>query len=395
MYRCVTNISITQMPTLDFPNRTGGLFFDFVNTFESSDTWKDLTNKGRLVLPKNLYYIDQNGKQQPLSGTNINAGGFGLVPLFLRGDRVVIQAGYTYYNREGREITDTSEMFRGYISKVHSKIPIELDLEDNMWKLKQVPVDTHTFSETDTLEDILKFLLSGTPFTYKALTETTFGEFQIGNESVAQVLQRLQRTYGFEFYFRGDELRGGVLIYVESEAEKQLFRFQDNIISDELEYMRKDDIVLSAVAHNTIEEATGAMCKDGSAKTKKKRIEVLVTVKNGIRTDKVIGEGDIVPENEDGERRTFFFPGAQTAQQLADLAYNKLLMYYYTGLRGTFTTFGIPFVRQGDNADIQDPILPERNGLYKIKAVEYSGGVEGLRQVIHLDYKIINGGPVI
>lgn len=388
MYRCVTNIAITQNPTKDYPLRNSVLNFDFVTSFEASDTWKDLTNKGKLTLPKNLYYKDQNNRVQPLHGTNINIGGFSEVPLFLRGDKVFLTAGYKYYDRLGNEVIDDAIIFQGFISKVHSQIPIELELEDNMWKLKQTPAPTLTFKETDSLEYILKILLNGTGFTHKALTTTTFGEFQIGNESVAQVLQRMQKTYGFEFYFRGTELRGGLIIYIESDAETQLFRFQQNIINDDLQYMRKDDIVLSAIAHNTIIENTGRTCKDGTAKTKHTRLEVLVTIKNGIRTDKQINKGDIVPENIEGERRTFFFPGAKNVTELADLAYNKMIQYYYTGLRGTFTTFGIPFVQQGDNADIKDPILPERDGIYKIKAVEYSGGINGLRQTIHLDYKL-------
>lgn len=340
------------------------------------------------MLPKNLYYTDQTGRVQPLHGTNINIGGFIDVPLFLRGDKVLLTAGYKYYDKAGVEVVEDSVIFDGFISKVHSQIPIELELEDNMWLLKQTPAPTYTFSDTDTLENILATLLVGTPFTYKALTSTTFGEFQIGNESVAQVLQRMQKTYGFEFYFKRNELRGGMIIYIESEAQTQIFRFQQNIISDDLQYMRKDDIVLSALAHNTIVEDTGKMCKDGTAKTKHTRLEVLVTIKNGVRVDTVINKGDTIPENIEGERRTFFFPGAKTVTELADLAYDKLIQYYYTGLRGTFTTFLIPFVSQGDNADIKDPILPERDGVYKIKSVEYTGGVNGGRQTIHLDYKL-------
>jgi hypothetical protein len=53
----------------------------------------------------------------------------------MRGDKVTIEAGYKYYNRDLREIIDTAILFQGYISKVNSKIPIELELEDNMWKL--------------------------------------------------------------------------------------------------------------------------------------------------------------------------------------------------------------------------------------------------------------------
>lgn len=395
MYRCVTNISIVQQPTDSFPDRTNSLFFDFVNEFESSDSWRDLTNKGKLSLPKNLYYKDQSGRMQPLKGTNINIGGFGLAPLFLRGDKVSIEAGYKYYNKTGREILDTEIMFTGYISKVNSKIPVEMELEDSMWLLKQTPAPTKTFKTTDTLEDILQLLINavnkthGTSFTILAITKTTFGEFQIGSETVAQVLQRLQKQYGFEFYFRGDQLRGGILIYIEDEAQEQQFAFQQNIITDELEYRRKDDIVLSVLAHNTLVVETGETCKDGSKKTKRKRISVLVTIKNGRRQpDYIIEPGTAVPDNIEGERTTFFDPSAKTATELGNHAYDHLVKYYYDGFRGTFTTFGIPFVRQGDNAKISDNILPERDGLYKIKKVEYSGGVNGLRQVVHLDYRI-------
>jgi hypothetical protein len=49
----------------------------------------------------------------------------------------------------------------------------------------------------------------------------------------------------------------------------------------------------------------------------------------------------------------------------------------------------MPFVKQGDNAQIDDRLLPERNGTYKIKSVGYKLSADnGLRQVIELDYKI-------
>lgn len=391
MLRNVTNIVLTQQPSTAWPNRKAVLSFDFVNAYECNDNWRDLTNKGKLVIPKNLYYRDANGKLQPLRGTNVNIGGFSSnAPLLLRGDQVTISAGYKYYTTGGREIIDTSTLFTGYISKVGSKIPMECDIEDNMWLLKQTPVATKTFAKTDSLTTILKYILQGTPFTINATTNTTFGAFTVGNETACQVLQRLQKTFGFESYFRGNELRCGVLIYIPGEGIAQNFFFQQNIVEDELEYVRKDDITLSAVAHNTITEATGVLTKSGQAKTKRVRLEVLVTLRNGIKTIRKINHGDVVPPNNEGERRTLFYPGATTVQQLADLAFAEIQKYYYTGLRGTFTSFGIPFVRQGDIANIQDPILPERNGQYMIKEVEYSGGVEGMRQKIHLDYKINN-----
>lgn len=387
--RTVTIIKIIQTTTTkEFPVRDKELNFDFVNTFEASDSWRDFTNKGRLVMPKNIYFRDKQGYRRSLKGTNVNLGGFGLPPLILRGDKITIDYGYKYFNKEGREVTDIARAFTGYISRVHSKVPMEFDLEDNMWQLKQTPVQTHTFSESDSLEDILAFILKGTGFTYNALARTTFGAFSIGNETACQVLERLRKTYGFQSYFRGDELRCGTKIYIDSEAETQHFAFQRNIIEDDLEYYRKDDVTLSAVAYNTVTEETGRTCKDGSRKTRRKRLEVLVTLKNDIETVKVIEAGDVVPENNEGERRTLFFPGAKTTKKLAELALNELRLFYYTGFKGSFLTFAVPFVKQGDNVNIQDKILPERDGLYKVKAVEYSGGVNGHRQRIHLDYKI-------
>lgn len=397
MLRPVTNITITQNPSIAFPNRKTVLNLNFCNSFEASDSWRDLTNNGKLVIPKNLYFKDQFGKLQPLHGTNINIGGFSSSsPLLLRGDRITITFGYKYFatRNANRETTIMFQVFAGFVSSVDSKIPIEAKLEDNMWLLKQTPVDTKTFKASEDLNAILQFLvdkcnsLHGTKFTVNALTKTTFGVFPVGNETACQVLQRLQKTYGFESYFRGDELRSGSIIYIPSEAVTRTFTFQKDIIEDELEYMRKDDITLSAIARNTIVEGTGKLTKDGKEKTKRVRLEVLVSLKNNIKTIKQIKTGDKVAGNEEGERRTLFFPGAKTVQQLADLAFNELQKYYYTGLKGSFTAFGLPPVRQGDNVKLINPILPEQDGIFKVKKVEYRGGVGGNRQIIHLDFKI-------
>ena len=182
-----------------------------------------------------------------------------------------------------------------------------------------------------------------------------------------------------------------MLVYIPSEASNLVFKFQNNIISDELEYARKEDIVLSCKATNSITVANGTN-KDGSLKTKKKRLEVLVTIINNPPVNGpyyktlVINPGDTVPPNIEGERLDFHGLLGTTTAEIAEAAYNKLKHFYYTGFRGTFTTFGIPFVKQGDNVIIKDDILPERNGTYKVKAVDYTGGTSGLRQKIHLHY---------
>jgi hypothetical protein len=103
---------------------------------------------------------------------------------------------------------------------------------------------------------------------------------------------------------------------------------------------------------------------------------------------KVVKSGDKPDPNTDGERRTFTFLEAKTENDLITLATQALKKYYYSGLKGKFTTFGTPYVKFGDQCQIINNKLPEQNGTYKIKGVEYSGGVEGMRQVIELDYKV-------
>jgi hypothetical protein len=218
--RPVTYITFTQVPSASFPNRKKTLLFDFVTEFEADDTWHNLTNKGKITVPKNVFVRDENGKWIGLGA--LNTGGFSARdPLFLRGDKVVIQAGYKYRNSKENEVQEVNTLFTGFISNVNAKLPIELDVEDNMWKLKQLPAPNKTFpAKTYTLEKILQELLKGTEFTVNTLTDTSFGDFRTENETVAEVLARIRKDYHFEAYFRGNELRCGSLVYIEAEATR-------------------------------------------------------------------------------------------------------------------------------------------------------------------------------
>lgn len=391
MLRPVTIITFQQQPNSAYPQRNKKLLFNFVHEFECGESWADLTNKAKIILPKKVYVRDETGKAISLSGNNVNIGGFSSnAPLFLRGDSVKIEAGYRYFDKQRKDSIRTSVFFQGYISNVKSKMPMELECEDNMWKLKQIPVKPKTYKETDSLEDILRDMLKGTEFTVNALTSTTFGSFRTENETVCEVLARLRRDYHFESYFRGNELRCGSFVYIENEAQTHTFTFQVNIISDDLEYKRKDDINLSAIAYSINKKELETTTKDGQKKTKKERLEVLVTIRNGEFVSSVKSPGkpaDFAP-NTAGERRTLYFWDVKDANTLIQLATDELKKYYYTGMRGKFTVFGLPFVRMGDNVKLVDPVLPERNGTYKVKSTRYSGGINGLRQEIELDYKI-------
>lgn len=399
MLRVVTKITVEQQPNDNFKTRNKVLFFDFINSWEAASSWENLTDKAKVVLPKNVYYLDELGNKINLGNINTNLGGFSSgTPTFLRGDKLTIVAGYIS-QFGGRELEDTATIFQGYISNVSSKKTFTLECEDSMYKLKQLPAPNKVFSaKSYTLEGMLKELLAGSGFTVNALTKTSIGDFRTQNETVADVLARLRKDYHFEAYFRGNELRCGALVYVPEDTKEHVFVFsgpEGNVIDDsKIAYQRKDDVVLSAVAYSINKIELSGTTKDGHKKTKHERLEVLVTFQNGKFTYKAKTPGDkksteFAP-NTIGERRTFYFWNVTTIEGLVELAKAELQKYYYTGLKGTFTTFGIPFVKHGDNVISSDPALPERKGTYKVKGVEYSGGFDvGLRQEIKLDYRIL------
>lgn len=400
MLKPVTHITITQKT--DFTSsdsvitkRSKVFFFDFCNSFEINDGWENMTTGGKIVFPKNMDVIDTNTKTTfSFFGKNKNIAGFNGAPLLMRGDKVKIEAFYIYWDDNLNEKqTEKRLVFEGYITKINAKIPVEIEVEDNMFLLKQLPMTNGAYGTGTSLETILTEALSGTGLTVNQLTSTKLtwdnSLLIVENVTVAQFLEKLRKDAFLHCYFKGTELRVGSIVYIESEAKTKTFQFQENIISSDLTFVRKDDIVLSAVASNHIEELTGKTTKDGHAKTKNSRIEVLVWFdRSGKFQSKEIKKGDKADANVDGERKTFHFLEAKTTDDLIKLAKDSLQKYYYTGFKGTFTTFGTPSVDFGDNAEIINNLLPEQNGTYKIKAVNITGGVSGFRQKIELDFKI-------
>ena len=65
MLRPVTQISFQQRGTVVDPvtkvthTRTGQFSINICHEFECDDTWLNLTNTGKITLPKNLYYRDE------------------------------------------------------------------------------------------------------------------------------------------------------------------------------------------------------------------------------------------------------------------------------------------------------------------------------------------------
>ena len=524
MLRPLTKIVIQQI--------TGGrnkqLTFNYVNKFKATNFWNNLTNTCKITLPKNVFAVDAEGNKIPLGGQSASVW---LSTLFQPGDYITVDYGYIRRTQEGSESIFMNRVFTGFIAKVGARVPVELDCEDNMWLLKQIPCVAQTWPKTKTVEDLLKHLLNGAtsngrPITVNALTSTTIGDlssdaesgtvsatskaisstaplinpqsplanfganpyilptatqgvflnqpalpsepvnnynlyvnpnsllntggvndlilngqsanalntistlydnivgsadkkipiqtvgdFIIGaGESVAAVLMRLKHDYHLEAYFSsgapfnesgqaknpGCELRIGSWIYIDPPTTQPVyqFTFEKNIISDQLSYQDKQWVKMSAIceSYNSV-SANNGKNRMGVSKTKKECLQVLVySTPDTIKTGKFAFLKKVknvpFPPNVDGERRTFYFPDVKTSTQLAELGSAMLKKYYYTGFKGKFTTFAIPPVSIGDHIQLVSRKLPDRNGQYVVKGVEYEGGVSGHRQVVEVDFKL-------
>jgi hypothetical protein len=318
--------------------------------------------------------------------------------LFLRGDRITVSSGYWYVNDLGAQVQDVTLKFEGFISKVHSKMPITLECEDNGWILKQIKAPDKVYGDGVSIQSILTELVKGTGIQVvtDSITKVQFtvGTFFTKNETVMEVLARLKNVYKIGAYVKGNELRLFYPTYYQKDVQNPLrpfiFRFQKNIISDSLEYQRKEDIVISATAESYYKEKVTGTTKDGASKTTTRKLMVFVSLDSqGKLTGKKITNTSEIPQNTGGQRMSFFYPWATTVDELIKLATAQLEKKYYTGFKGSFTTFGIPFIPMGDNIKIEDPVLTDRNGTYKVKSVTYMSGVSiGQKQIITLDYKI-------
>lgn len=432
MLRPFVQIQIKQITPFTYKDKDGVtrtierksvLNLDFVTEYIIDNGWETHTSNCKIKFPKNVllktedFLFKQSGTYNVILGgvANINQDNekIYLPPLLMRGDFVKIIDGYRFFNEKNVEQKVEKEVYNGYISKVHSGIPIEIDCEDNFYLLKRVPIGITKFSGklSDLCIKILEnvnseFNKKNSNYPVLSLTESindltnkfSLGYLDIDYESMscAMVLNKLRTQYGIESFFIGNVLYFGYPIYQEENSDsKNFFNFQNNIIEKDLEYCNKQDIVLSGIVSCQAINVTDKKTKSGLKSTKKIRLQVYVYWDVITETFKYINitKGTKIPPNEGGERHDFKFPvdltkPAPTVQDLADFGIQKLSLYYYTGFKGSFTTFGFPFVKWNDNVNLIDKFFADRNGQYKVRRVVRKGGIKGIKQKVHLDYKL-------
>ena len=326
MLRLRQAITITQVST--DATRDKVLYFPFVHEVSIEKSYDDQTQTAKVVLPRNLKYQDQN----------LYAGDNSLIS---RGDKIKIESGYH---------PNLTVDFEGYISKISNNIPVELQCEDAMYLLKQEISPNLSYSNVS-LTTLLKDMI-GTITTYTSI-EATLGRVRIKQATISKVLNVLRTEFGLYSFFRNGVLKVGLPYYAPEKT--QTFLFEHDIIENDLQYIKSTDVKIQVKG-------------------------VLIPL-TGNRIEKTYGDVN-------GDIRTYFQYGGTVAE--LDRACGVFLENNnYTGYYGSFTTFLEPKMNPGDYAILNSYKMPERNGTYLIKTVYTLFGVNGGRQKIELERRVL------
>ena len=311
----------------------------FVGSVEIEASWEKLTTTCKLVIPRALTFKDADDKVVGVAGA------------LQRGDQVTVEFGYD---------TLTQPHFKQtfYVSKIKNNIPVELELEDEMFLLKKGTVSANLSNAT--LNDILKKL--GLTNTFKGL-DIELGDFRFDRISPAAVLEKLRKDYNIKSYYRDGSFYAGLAFYPVLQKDVMVEMRQD-VVENNLDYLSKEERLIKVKVTSILKVLTKS--KKG---TKNKTVKVEV--------------GDF-----DGEERSLHFYNIKSESTLRQMANQELDKFKYSGYGGTLTTFGYPIIHFGDKLKIVDKLYADRTGIYLVKSVKTTFGVDGYRQTVEIEGKI-------
>jgi len=296
----------------------GQFEFDYVHQIDITSGWESLTDNATIALPAALKY-DKNK----------------LKDLIKKGDAVSISYGYK---------PNMYKVFDGFVVAVKPSVPVVIECEDLMWKLKQITINDVAKNET-----IKSFLDRNLPDYEVDAFEVELPKFIASNTTAAKVLDQIKSDFGLRSFIRGGKITVGKQYDPEYAVEKFVV-LNETVKDDELEYKSKDDVKI--------------------------KITAISNMANGQKHEVELGD----PE---GDERTLNFYNIPKSE-LEKIAQKESERLIYDGFRGSLELFGEPFVRHGDILTIQDNEESDKRGTYYIDEVTYSIGVGGFSQDVKL-----------
>jgi hypothetical protein len=308
--------------------------FDHVAGVEITTSIKDFTDTAKITVPRKMQWY---GKP--------------LTDYINRGDEITVQLGYEGHAME--------TVFKGYIKTFSHTTPIVIECENEMYKLKQTIVKQNRYNKFD-FKQFMQEYASNVALVMPE-KDMDFGEITIKEEvSVVAVFEHLRKNNSFYAFFRD-----GVMYAMLP----QTLLNKDNYVKNIVFGTDKNIVDIKNIKYTLAEDV----------KIKIKAISILA---DNSRLEATAGD-------ENGEIRTFHASRYKTQKDLQQYANDELKRWKIDKAEGSFTAFGIPYVRKADKVKIFDEINADVNGkTFNVEAVKYSFGTGGYRQTITLGIEV-------
>jgi hypothetical protein len=281
-----------------------------------------------------------------------------LIDFITEGDEIKIYIGYNDNNRLE---------FEGYIKRINEKLPLELELEDELYLLRRTYLKKNF--KVAPVKDVLNYILDNL-YSQQGLRLYLQPDAQLPNMKVnnfymkegctgIQALQALQDCtvvlHSYLVTLNGKKtLYCGLVYGLQLNTINYVFR-RNTIDINDLKYNRPEDRTF--------------------------KVNVRWVKSNGKVKQYTFGDphGDLNKVEIQGDH-------------WSDASINTYAQGVLSGLKsggykGSFTTFLLPNAQPGDIANITDPQFPARSGKYYISSVETTFG-NGARRKIGVEIKV-------
>jgi len=296
------------------------------NSVDINSSYKQLTDTATIILPRNADLFKK----------------YSIRELFKADDPVLIELGYDEQNEHE---------FEGYIAHVSADIPVVIKCENEMRKVKALPVNYSNKSVT--LEKLLKDICPG--YEIDALEGVALGSVRFPKTTVGKVLEKLQTDSNLYTYMKGKQIVCGKYYADDSAIEAVEFDLERAVVENSLQYKNKEDVVLKISASS-----------------------LLV---NGQKLEFEFGE-----EGGDVMKLSYFNITAKA--ELEKKVKEDYAKAHRDGWDGTITVFGKPRMQHGMKVTLYSELYPDRNGTYYVDGVSKKFDENGYRQVITLGGKV-------
>lgn len=324
----------------------GEFKFRYTTKITITKSFDKMTDTATIVMPNKFL---KDNKTITVGSNNV----------FKKNDPVTIKIGY---------FPNLKTEFEGFISKITPDSPLKLECQDRMFLLKQVNLDSKTFTDA-TIKDVVSYVAPDETVVYDD-ENTHIGDFQIDNKSfvnAVKVFEVLNKQFGLKIFYKSGVLQVRILTSILTQAGDTIgMSFQKHIISSQLAYVKEEDLDLVIKAESILDD--------------NKRIILYGSKSEG----KVIVSKTKIQAAQTKPMVKYNFTEAQLKAEIE----RTIDDFIYEGYSGKYKTFLEPSVDPEDKVQLFDNKNLEREGIYSVRSVSKEFGVSGGRQTVELRNKV-------